>query len=663
MQLKFRRTSGIVASILLSLAVFPSTMAADTAAPVSVSSQAYNEQPFSIQVVDSETGRGIPAVELRTTNNMIYYTDSAGYVAFKEVGLMNDTVFFHLSSDGYKVPQDMFGYYGQAVEVTPGGSIKLTMERVNIAERLYRLTGQGIYRDSILLGKTPPIEEPLLNGKVMGQDSVQTIKYKGKLYWFWGDTDRVAYPLGNFRVTGATSKLPGQGGLDPDVGVDLDYFTQEDGFVKSLVPSLSDGANIAWVFGLMTAKDASGKERLLAGYSTHNPDLSAFGILQFNDQTEQFEQLVQFPDKNDWRHPGGQASYYKENGKGYWIFTEHRMPNLRVPATYDAIKDYTKYESFTALKPGTTYNGANTQLERDAAGKLVWGWKKNTPPLKQDQEKELISLGLIKANDTRYYQLKDVDTGADVTLAGSSVEWNDYRQKYVMFGQQMGGSTSGLGEMWFAEAPAPQGPWTTAKKIITHDNYTFYNPAHDEFFDKAGGRYIYLEATYTNTFTDSEPTPRYNYNQMMYKLDLANPKLGLTPVVSDLAKSKAITSSSYEKDHQANLAIDGNSATQWTSDSKNNPQWLKVDLGAPSLIQRVVLKWGTAYGKAYQIQSSNDGVKWTDLYSTKKSDGGVDEIKLKDTKARYIRLYGTSSGSSHGYSVLDFEVYGTPQNT
>ncbi|GLX66706.1 discoidin domain-containing protein [Paenibacillus glycanilyticus] len=657
--MKFRRTTGIAASILLSLAIFPGTMSADNAKPKLTPSQYSSEQPFGIRVVDSKTGRGIPAVELRTTNNMTFYTDSAGYVAFKEVGLMNETVFFHLSSDGYKVPADFFGYHGQAVDVTPGGSVTLTMERVNIAERLYRLTGEGIYRDSILLGQTPPIEEPLLNGKVMGSDSVQTIKYKGKLYWFWGDTDRVAYPLGNFRVTGATSKLPGQGGLDPDVGVDLDYIKQEDGFVKSLVPPLPDGANIAWVFGLMTAKDASGRERLLAGYSTHNPDLSAFGILQFNDETKQFEQLVQFPDKDDWRHPGGQASYYEDNGKGYWIFTEHRMPNLRVPATYEAIQDYTKYEAFTPMKPGTTYNGASTELERDASGKLVWGWKPNTPPLKQDQEKELINLGVMKDTDARYYQLKDADTGADVTIAGSSVEWNNYRHKYVMFGQQMGGTTSGLGEMWYAEAPAPQGPWTTAKKIITHSNYTFYNPAHDEFFDKAGGRYIYLEATYTNSFTDHEPTPRYNYNQMMYKLDLASPDLGLTLPATDLAKGKPITSTSSKKDNQAELANDGNPETFWTSAS-NRPQWLKIDLGAASRMDRVVLNWGTAFGKAYQIQISGDGKKWKDVYATKTGNGGVDEITFKEAEARYVRLY---SAPKTLLSVRDFEVYGSANNT
>ncbi|MBB6672961.1 hypothetical protein [Cohnella nanjingensis] len=535
MSWKSWKSAGVWVVALLTIAMAPGAALAASedaeaaAKPETGAASHKKQEPFAIRVVDAETGRGIPAVELKTTNSILYYTDSAGYVAFDEPGLMNQKVFFHLSSDGYDVPADFFGNRGQAVDVTPGGSVTLKMNRINIAQRLYRITGQGIYRDSVLLGLKPPIAEPLLNGKVMGQDSVQAIEYRNRLYWFWGDTDRPSYPLGNFRVTGATSKLPGKGGLDPDVGVDLTYFTNDEGFVKSLVPPLPDGAGIAWVFGLMTAKDAAGKERLLAGYSTHNPDLTAFGILVFNDEKNEFEQLVQFPSKDDWRHPGGQASYYEEDGKGYWMFTEHRMPNLRVPAAFDAIKDYTQYEAFTCLTPGTTYDGANTSLERDAEGNLVWGWKRDTPPLRQDQEKELIGLGLIKPNDPHYFQLKDADSGGEVQIASSSIEWNAYRRQFVMIGQQVGGQSSGLGEIWYAEAAAPQGPWTTAKKIVTHNNYTFYNLAHHKFFDKDGGRVIYFEGTYTNTFTNHVPTPRYNYNQLMYRLDLDDPKLGLPP--------------------------------------------------------------------------------------------------------------------------------------
>ncbi len=49
---------------------------------------AAQEPPFVIRVVDEKTERGVPMVELRTTNNIRLYTDSAGVVAFDEPGLM-----------------------------------------------------------------------------------------------------------------------------------------------------------------------------------------------------------------------------------------------------------------------------------------------------------------------------------------------------------------------------------------------------------------------------------------------------------------------------------------------------------------------------------------------------------------------------------------------
>ncbi|MGB2822991.1 MAG: hypothetical protein WBF17_18555, partial [Phycisphaerae bacterium] len=61
-------------------------------------------QYFTIEVVDDSTGRGVPLVELRTTNNIRYYTDSGGLIAFHEPGLMDRDVFFHVSSHGYEFP-------------------------------------------------------------------------------------------------------------------------------------------------------------------------------------------------------------------------------------------------------------------------------------------------------------------------------------------------------------------------------------------------------------------------------------------------------------------------------------------------------------------------------------------------------------------------------
>src|SRR5262249_7055479 len=159
---------------------------------------------FKITVVDEETGRGVPLVELRTVNQLRYYTDSNGVVAFHEPGLMGQRVFFFVGSHGYEFAKDGFGFRGKALDVTEGGSATLKIKRLNIAERLYRVTGAGIYAESVLTGQPVPLRRPVLDGLVLGSDSVLNAVYRGKVWWFWGDTNQPAYPLGNFHTPGAT---------------------------------------------------------------------------------------------------------------------------------------------------------------------------------------------------------------------------------------------------------------------------------------------------------------------------------------------------------------------------------------------------------------------------------------------------------------------------
>jgi hypothetical protein len=85
-----------------------------------------------------------------------------------------------------------------------------------------------------------------------------------------------------------------------------------------------------------------------------------------------------------------------------------------------------------------------------------------------------------------------------------------------------------LGEIWYAEGDTLLGPWAYARKIITHDKYSFYNPKQHPMFDKDDGRIIFLEGTYTHTFSGNpDRTPRYDYNQVLYKLTLSDPRLAL----------------------------------------------------------------------------------------------------------------------------------------
>ena len=113
-------------------------------------------------------------------------------------------------------------------------------------------------------------------------------------------------------------------------------------------------------------------------------------------------------------------------------------------------------------------------------------------------------------------------------MHSGSINWNAHRRKWIQIAVQAGGDSSYLGEVWYSEADSPTGPWRRTRKVVTHDKYTFYNPKHHPFFDQEGGRFIYFEGTYASTFSRAEfPTPRYDYNQMMYRLDLEDPRLKL----------------------------------------------------------------------------------------------------------------------------------------
>ena len=236
------------------------TAGALTAAPAAQPSTRY----FAIEIVDDQTGRGVPMVELRTTSNICYYTDSNGLVAFDEPGLMNKRVWFGVSALGYQFPADGFGSRGVALKTAPGGNARLKIKRLNIAERLYRITGQGIYRDTVLLGRKAPIAEPLLNAEVTGQDGVLTALYRGKLYWFYGDTQRLSYVLGGFAMTGGTTELPDQ--IDPSIGFNLRYFRGKNGFARPMAPMQGEG--VVWLAGLIVFPDESGRQRMLAYYQT-----------------------------------------------------------------------------------------------------------------------------------------------------------------------------------------------------------------------------------------------------------------------------------------------------------------------------------------------------------------------------------------------------------
>jgi hypothetical protein len=114
-----------------------------------------------------------------------------------------------------------------------------------------------------------------------------------------------------------------------------------------------------------------------------------------------------------------------------------------------------------------------------------------------------------------------------IMLHSGTVRWNKHRQRWVLVSSQTWGKPSFLGEVWYAEAKSPLGPFTKAARVVTHEKQTFYNVCHHPFLDRENGKIIHFEGTYSNEFSGNPwKTPRYNYNQILYRVDLDGGVIG-----------------------------------------------------------------------------------------------------------------------------------------
>jgi hypothetical protein len=470
-----------------------------------------SESYFGIRVVDEQTDRGIPLVELRLVNDVAYCTDSAGWIAFNEPGLMNREVFFAVSSPGFEYPKDGFGFRGVRLTTKPGTTATVQVKRTNIAERMYRLTGEGIYRDSTLLGLPTPNPEPNLSAEVLGQDSVQTVPYRGKLFWLWGDTNVARYPLGNFHTTAALTALPNQDGCRPKSGISFTYFRDPNhpDRLRRMVPRTEPG--VVWLFGLLVVPDDHNNEALVAHF-TRRKSLTEeleHGLVRFDDEAGIFKTIAKLDLKDTWRFPRGNAVRINDADGEYFYFAAP-LCHTRVKAHWSAVIDPGQYEALVFDSAPHAYK-----------------WRRDGSPTTQTDELKLIKDGKL-SKDRAQYQIMDASTGKLVLIHGASVAWNEYRQRWVLIGVQHADrdSPSMLGEIWYAESKSATGPWNTAVRIASHPNYSFYNPRHHVFFDEDKGRFIYFEGTYTKSFSGNPTaTPRYDYNQILYRLDLSDSRL------------------------------------------------------------------------------------------------------------------------------------------
>lgn len=93
----------------------------------------------------------------------------------------------------------------------------------------------------------------------------------------------------------------------------------------------------------------------------------------------------------------------------------------------------------------------------------------------------------------------------------------------------------------------------------------------------------------------------------------------------------------------------------WVADkaaASKEPQWISIDLGTDTDIERVSIDW-LHRAQGGKVQASADGKNWTDIAAI----SAHDDINVS-TQARYVRLLLTKPDASGTYGINEIEVWG-----
>jgi len=139
--------------------------------------------------------------------------------------------------------------------------------------------------------------------------------------------------------------------------------------------------------------------------------------------------------------------------------------------------------------------------------------------------------------------------------------------------------------------------------------------------------------------------PKLNYYQD-WELNLQTGEWRPFDPARNLAAGKSAAASSSVNGNLAGNVTDTTTyenyaSTFWESDLSDS-QWISIDLGKPTEVNRVILKWGTQAAKSFKIQVSLDNATWKEVFDTTiGSSYTVTDETFPTTTARYVRMNAT----------------------
>lgn len=298
-------------------------------------------------------------------------------------------------------------------------------------------------------------------------------------------------------------------------------------------------------------------------------------------------------------------------------------------------------------------NDYNTFIKNKGKKTRIWSWFDSLPgttPISND-----ITFDAWLANDI-----------ASISQRGFNIINSSAQNLYSVPGTGWQPYNNGLYQSW---QPYSFDSFGTSAQLSPTDSHILgakFNNWNDQsvalgFTEQEIDKVVSPPLRILSEITWGGPRADGGYPEFLDRMMLVGEAPGLTTIGGqpsiNLALTRSMSVSSYVPSAVPTGAFDGAAATRWSSAEGSDPQWIYVDLGAPSNINRVNLNWEAAYATSYKIQVSNDSTNWTDVYTTTTGNGGIDNISFPTKIARYVRMYGTQRATAWGYSLWEFGVY------
>lgn len=247
-----------------------------------------------------------------------------------------------------------------------------------------------------------------------------------------------------------------------------------------------------WLGGLVVLPDSQGAEHLVATYVKIKNRLEPveYGLCEWDEKIESF-----VPQRVLWTQKDGNArrpdSLLVPDGQPVRFRPQVGQEKLLFVNPFAEVQMLYSYEAW--LDP-SSWTLPTTQEAN--------GWRDGIWTDSEVSESSIAESTPVKAHR-------------------GDMAWSSRLGKWVMIFTQIGGESSFLGEVWYTSSESPLGPWDAPTPVVTHKNYSFYNPIIYEHALNQESPYLYFEGTYTAEFADhAEKTPRFDYNQVLYRLDL-----------------------------------------------------------------------------------------------------------------------------------------------